>query len=136
MALQTGALQRPLAIMMTRDLKSVGEDATLLEAAVLMREAKIGALLVKSGASYVGIITERDLVWKAMAGTMDLNGEKVKMVMSAPVISIEMDRSAHDASDLMAERWIRHLAVTQDGQIIGMISVRDLLHYFKNWGTL
>jgi len=136
MALQTGVLLRPLAVMMTRDLKSVGEDATLLEAAVLMRDAKVGALLVKSGPSYVGIITERDLVWKAMAGSMDLSGYKVKSVMSAPVISIEMDRSAHDASDLMAERNIRHLAVTQDGQIVGMLSIRDLVHYFKNWGTL
>ena len=136
MALQTGVLLRPLAVMMTRDLKSVGEDATLLEAAVLMRDAKVGALLVKSGPSYVGIITERDLVRKAMAGSMDFGGDTVKSVMSVPVISIEMDRSAHDASDLMAERSIRHLAVTQDGQIVGMLSVRDLLHYFKNWGTL
>jgi CBS domain-containing protein len=136
MALQTGVLLRPLAVMMTRDLKSISEDATLLEAAVLMRDAKVGALLVTSGPSYVGIITERDLVRKAMAGSMDLSGDRVKSVMSAPVISIEMDRSAHDASDLMAERNIRHLAVTQDGQLIGMISVRDLLHYFKNWGTL
>jgi signal-transduction protein with cAMP-binding, CBS, and nucleotidyltransferase domain len=36
----------------------------------------------------------------------------------------------------MAEKGIRHLAITQDGQIVGMVSVRDLLRYFKNWGTL
>jgi signal-transduction protein with cAMP-binding, CBS, and nucleotidyltransferase domain len=56
--------------------------------------------------------------------------------MSSPIISIEVDRSAHEASDLMAEKGIRHLVVTQDGAIVGMISVRDLLRYFKNWGTL
>jgi CBS domain-containing protein len=56
--------------------------------------------------------------------------------MTTPLITIEIDRSAHDASDLMAERGIRHLAVTDDGRIVGMLSVRDLLRYFKNWGTL
>jgi CBS domain-containing protein len=56
--------------------------------------------------------------------------------MSSPVITIEIDRSAHDASDLMSEKGIRHLAVVEDGEIVGVISVRDLLRYFKNWGTL
>ena len=45
-------------------------------------------------------------------------------------------RSAHEASDLMAEHGIRHLAVSEEGVIVGMVSVRDLLRYFKNWGTL
>ena len=56
--------------------------------------------------------------------------------MTAPIITIEIDRSAHEANNLMAERHIRHLAVTEDGRIVGILSVRDLLRYFKNWGTL
>ena len=59
-----------------------------------------------------------------------------RAVMSAPVMTIDIAQSAHEASDVMAERGIRHLVVTEEGRMVGMISVRDLLRYFKNWGTL
>ncbi|WP_447974900.1 CBS domain-containing protein [Nitrospira sp. Kam-Ns4a] len=136
MVQQSGVLLRPLAVMMSRDIKSVGPDATLREAARLMQEVRVGALLVNDQGAYVGIVSETDLVRKGMAAGLDPAVERVRAVMSAPLITIEIDRSAHEASDLMAEKGIRHLAVTQDGQLVGVISVRDLLRYFKNWGTL
>ncbi len=136
MAIQTGAMMRPLAVMMSRDFRTVGAEASLVEAAELMRSARVGALLVSAAGAYVGVVSERDLVRKAMARGVDPAQEQVRAVMSSPIISIEYDRSAHEASDLMAEKGIRHLVVTQDGAIVGMISVRDLLRYFKNWGTL
>lgn len=127
---------RPLAVMMSRSLRSIPPDASLLDAARLMRDSKIGALLVEDREQFVGVVSETDLVRKAMAGGKDPLDQPVKSVMSSPIITIEIDRSAHDASDQMAEHGIRHLAVTQDGEIVGMISVVDLLRYFKNWGTL
>jgi CBS domain-containing protein len=133
---QSSAMLRPLAVMMTRDIRSIAPDSTLAEAARVMRTAKVGALMVQSEGSYVGILTETDLVRKAMAERLDPEREYVRRIMSSPLITIEIDRSAHDASDLMSEKGIRHLAITQDGQIVGVISVRDLLRYFKNWGTL
>lgn len=135
MAIQSGAMLRPLAVMMTRSILTIGPDAMLAEAARLMRDAQVGALLVVREGVYLGIVSEADLVRKAMAQELDPAQAPVKTVMTSPLITIERDRSAHDASDLMADRGIRHLAVTQDGQIVGMISVRDLLRYFKNWGT-
>lgn len=135
MAIQSGAMLRPLAVMMTRAILTIGPDATLAEAARLMRDAQVGALLVVREGAYLGVVSEADLVRKAMAQELDPAHAPVKTVMTSPLITIESDRSAHDASDLMAVRGIRHLAVTQDGQIVGMISVRDLLRYFKNWGT-
>ncbi len=136
MAAQSGAMLRPLAVMMNRKIRTIAPDATLAEAAGLMRDARVGAVLVFEQGVYLGVVSETDLVRKAMAGGLDPAQERVRTVMSSPVITIEIDRSAHDASDLMAEKGIRHLAITQDGQIVGMISVRDLLRYFKNWGTL
>ncbi|TAJ24826.1 MAG: CBS domain-containing protein [Nitrospirae bacterium] len=136
MAIQGGAMLRPLAVMMRRQIRTISPDATLAEAAGLMREAKVGAVLVHAGGSYLGVVSEADLVRKAMALGLDPARTEVRAVMSSPVITIEIDRSAHEASDLMAEKGIRHLAITQDGAIVGMISVRDLLRYFKNWGTL
>ena len=136
MTTQGKIMLRPLAVMMSRSLRSIPPDASLLDAARLMRDSKIGALLVEDREQFVGVVSETDLVRKAMAGGEDPLDQPVKSVMSSPIITIEIDRSAHDASDQMAEHGIRHLAVRQDGEIVGMISVVDLLRYFKNWGTL
>ena len=132
----TGAMLRPLAVMMRRDIQSIGPDATLIEAARKMRAARVGALWVLDAGTYIGVVTEADLVRKAMAEGFDPVQESIRRIMSSPVIVIEVDRSAHDASDLMAEKGVRHLAVSQENQIIGTISVRDLLRYFKNWGSV
>ncbi len=136
MAIPSGAMLRPLAVMMSREIATIGPGATLLEAARLMQATCVGALFVQDAGSYVGVVSETDLVRKAIAREMDPAQTTVRAVMSAPVISIEIDRSAHEASDLMAEKGVRHLAVTEDGPIVGVVSVRDLLRYFKNWGTL
>ncbi len=102
---------------------------------MLMREERTGALLVTEQDRYVGIVSETDLVRKGLADHLDPAMEPVRRIMSRPIISIEIDRTAHEASDLMAEKGIRHLAVTEDDRIVGMLSVRDLLRYFKNWGA-
>ena len=136
MAIQSGPLQRPLAVMMCRTLCTISPDATLLEVAKLMRDSKVGAVLVHEAGHYSGIVSESDLVRKGMAESCSAEETLVRAVMSRPLLSIEITRSAHEASEKMAEHGIRHLAITEEGQIVGMISVRDLLRYFKNWGGL
>lgn len=136
MATVGSAIQRPLAVMMSRRILSVGPDAPVIEAARIMQESKVGALPVSEGARFIGIVSETDLVRRVLAVGSDVNHVRVADVMQAPIITIEIDRSAHEASDLMAERGVRHLAVTDGGKIVGMLSVRDLLRYFKNWGGL
>ena len=134
--MQSGPLQRPLAVMMCRILRTISPDATLLEAARLMRDAKVGALLVQEGGHYSGLVSESDLVRRGMAESCPAQGTLVRAVMSSPLLSIDSAGSAHEASEKMAEHGIRHLAVSEEGQIVGIISVRDLLVYFKNWGGL
>jgi len=136
MSPQAGPMLKPLAVMMSRNLRTIGSEATLAEAAKAMQEARVGALFVLERESYVGVVSETDLVRRGMAQGLDPAQARVRAIMSSPIIGIECDRSVHDASDLMADKGIRHLAVTQDGQIVGMISVRGLLRYFKNWGPL
>jgi CBS domain-containing protein len=136
MAIGGSAIQRPLAVMMSRRILSVGPDTPVIDAARTMQEAKVGALLVAESSCFIGIVSETDLVRSVLAVGGDVHQVRVAEVMRAPIITIEIDRSAHEASDLMAERGIRHLAVTDTGKIVGMLSVRDLLKYFKNWGTL
>ena len=136
MAIQSGPLQRPLAVMMCRTLRTISPDATLLEAARLMRDAKVGALLVHEAGHYSGLVSESDLVRKGIAESHPAQETLVRAVMSSPLLSIDSAGSAHEASEHMAEHGIRHLAVSDKGQIVGIISVRDLLRYFKNWGGL
>ena len=136
MANQKGPLQRPLAVMMCRTLRTISPDATLLEAARAMREAKVGALLVYEAGQYSGLVSESDLVRKGMAEAQSAEKTLVRAVMSSPLLSIDSASSAHEASEVMAEQGIRHLAVSDEGQIVGIISIRDLLRYFKNWGGL
>jgi len=122
--------------MMRRTLRTISPDTTLLVAAKLMRDAKVGALLVHEAGHYSGIVSESDLVRKGMAESCPTQETLVRTVMSSPLLSIEITSSAHEASEKMAEHGIRHLAISEDGQIVGVISVRDLLHFFKNWGGL
>jgi CBS domain-containing protein len=136
MAIQSRPPQRPLAVMMRRTMRTISPDTTLLEAAKQMRDARVGALLVQEAGRYSGIVSESDLVRKGMAESCSAQETLVRAVMSSPVLSIDSARSAHEASDKMAEHGIRHLAITEEGQIVGIISVRDLLRYFKNWGGL
>lgn len=132
---QSGLIARPLAVAMNRRMRSVDAGMTLADAAVVMREEKTGVLFVTEQGRYVGIVSETDLVRRGIAARLDLSVESVRRVMSSPIISIEIDRTAHEASDLMAERNIRHLAITEEERIVGIVSVRDLLRYFKNWGS-
>ncbi|MBA5870868.1 MAG: CBS domain-containing protein [Nitrospira sp. CR2.1] len=136
MAVVGGPIQRPLAMMMRPVSHTVRPDDSLLVVAQRLRDARVGAMLVADHGDYVGIVSEADLVRKAMANGAVAEQVLARAVMSTPVMTIDIAQSAHDASDLMAERGIRHLVITEEGRVVGMISVRDLLRYFKNWGTL
>lgn len=120
-----------LQATMTRNLKTIRHDATIQETARRMKEEKVGSLLVERGGQVVAIVTETDIVRKAVARGADLGKEKVEAIMSSPVASIEIQRTPQDAHDMMADLGVRHLAVTDKGKIVGLLSVRDLLVYFK-----
>ena len=136
MAAVSGPIQRPLAMMMRPITNTVHPDDSLLVVAQRLRDARVGAMLVADRGDYLGIVSEADLVRKAMASGASAEQVLARSVMSTPVMTFDIAQSAHEASDLMAERGIRHLVITEEGRVVGMISVRDLLRYFKNWGTV
>lgn len=119
-----------IAQLMSTEISVINEEASVQEAARQMQQQRIGSLLVGQPGQYRGIITETDVV-RAVADNQDIAQLKVSTLMSAPIITIDQHLSPHYARDLMADRKIRHLAVTAEGTIVGVISVRDLLAYFK-----
>jgi CBS domain-containing protein len=121
---------RPLSVLrvlMQTTMETIASERTVLEAAQIMAEKRIGSLLVLEAGDMVGIVTEPDVVRKVIAAGLPASSTNVGAVMNAPLIQIDIDDSARDASRLMAEKRIRHIAVTEDHKVVGLLSVRDLV---------
>lgn len=118
---------RPLSVLMRTDIEKIASQAALLSAARLMADKRIGSLIVVDNAEMVGIVTESDIVRNALPYNLDSTVTTVGSVMNRPLIDIDINRTVHDASELMAEKGIRHLVVTDQRKIVGVLSVRDLI---------
>ena len=116
---------------MSADLRSVPHTATLREASQLMQKWKTGSLLVTDKQTYVGFITDSALARDVVANGLDPNTTAVKTCVRTPLVSIHGDRPLIEAVRLMKEQATRHLAVAQDDQIIGVISVSNILRYYS-----
>ena len=111
---------------------TVERDMDVQTAARIMRDRGIGSLFVTNGKEIVGILTDTDMVRRVVAAGADTQKTTVEQIMSAPILTIEESKTVLDANDLMAQTHIRHLGVTQDGKLVGMISVRDLVVFLTN----
>jgi signal-transduction protein with cAMP-binding, CBS, and nucleotidyltransferase domain len=120
-----------VADAMRREIKKVPHTATVKAVAMKMKSEKIGSLFVEKKKELVGIVTETDVVRKAVAAGANLGKVTAEKIMTSPIRTIEAYQSVQDAHDLMGDLGIRHLGVTQGGEIVGIVSVRDLLVYFK-----
>jgi signal-transduction protein with cAMP-binding, CBS, and nucleotidyltransferase domain len=114
--------------LMKKDLASVNCGDLVSLAATLMRIRRIGSVFVKQDGHIVGIVTESDIVRKVVSTHRSPERTTVETIMTAPVISIDQDAPIFEAADVMDRSGIRHLAVTHQYDIVGIVSVRDLLH--------
>lgn len=106
---------------------SVDADATVLAAAELMNQHHVGALVVTHGDKVVGIFSERDVLNRVVACQRDPAGTRVREVMSAPVAVCAPSTLIAECRSVMRHRRIRHLPVVEEGQLVGMISIGDIL---------
>jgi CBS domain-containing protein len=111
---------------------SIGPEATVLDAALLMNEHKVGSLLVKSDGRLVGIITERDLLQRVVAQRRDAAATPVSDAMTREVACCGPETTVDEARTVMKVRRIRHLPVC-DGevQLLGLVSIGDLNAYLS-----
>jgi len=122
----------PLAVLMNRNISSVEANATLQDVAMKMAEDRVGAVLVRKDGAYQGIVSETDVVRRALAAGLNPETCSVDTVMSSPLVTIDVGQTLVEANEIMSTTNIRHLVVTERGEVVGIISVRDLVIYFKN----
>ena len=112
--------------VMTAKAFTVSADASIVEAARGMAESKLGSALIVQGSWLSGIITERDML-RAVASGDDLNGIKVKDWMTRDPITVSPDTDTEEAAATMFTHGFRHLPVTDGNEILGVVSLRDVL---------
>jgi len=96
------------------------------DAARMMKELNVGSLPVSENGSITGIITDRDVVLRNVAGGRTPTNTRVDEVMSKTVITATPDMDVHRAADLMAQNQIRRLPVLENNRMVGIVSIGDL----------
>ena len=112
--------------VMTKAIISVTNETTVFQVAKMMEQGGIGAVLVKKNGHLSGIITDRDYATKIVAHNLP-SDTPVEQIMTSPLITINFDESISDAAKRMTSKKIRKLAVTDNGNIIGLITSTDLV---------
>lgn len=106
---------------------SVSGDDTVLKALKMMAEEHIGAVLVTEGDKIIGIYTERDYVQKGELDGRKAESTPVREVMTAGMYTVTTDTSVEQCMALMETHHIRHLPVVENDQLVGMVSIRDVM---------
>ena len=113
--------------IMTKALISVNPTTTASQIAKMMEQSGIGAVLVKENDNLVGIITDRDFATKIAANNLPFD-TPVRKIMSSPLIAINHDESISTAAEMMTSKKIRKLAVSENGNIVGLVTSTDLVN--------
>jgi CBS domain-containing protein len=112
-----------------REVLSVDGDATVLHAAERMIEANVGAMLVSVSGRITGIVTERDYLRRVTLEGRTDRDTAVRDIMSSPLIVVSPETSVEECMALMTEQRIRHLPVAEHGEIVGVISIGDVVKF-------
>ncbi len=110
-----------------QDVHTIQWDHTVFEALVRMSEKNVGALPVVKDGAVVGILSERDYARKIMLKGLSSVTTKVHEVMSSPVITVDSHKKVDECMNIMTDSHLRHLPVVEEGQLLGLLSIGDLV---------
>jgi CBS domain-containing protein len=109
------------------DVFTIAPEATVFEALEMMAKHNIGALLVMTGDEINGIVSERDCIRKVDVMGKNARDTKISDIMTSSVITVDANQPLEDCMSLMIDKNIRHLPVCEGKQLLGVVSVRDVL---------
>ena len=118
---------RQLLAAKAPEIFAIDPDVPVIEAIRLMAEKRIGAVLVMQGTRLVGILSERDYARKIVLQGRSSSDTPVRDIMTADVITIGLDDNAAHCMQIVTDQRIRHLPVVQQGQVLGVVSIGDLV---------
>lgn len=104
-------------------------SATVREVVALLAERRIGAMPVLEGRQLAGIFSERDVIYKLARQGPTVLDSPLRDVMTSPAVTVEPETSVLGALSLMTRRRIRHLPVMQDGEMVALVSIGDLVKF-------
>ncbi len=116
---------------MSSPVSSIDSELTVQEAAQQMYAKNVGALLVRVHDKFVGILTETDLTRKVIAKGLNTETTFVSSIMTKTILSMDRYMPVEEAEEFMKKKNIRHLAVTEEGEIVGILSVKDLVSCYS-----
>jgi len=109
------------------DVATVNRDATVADAAKIMNERRIGAVVVTSKTHVVGIFTERDILTRVVGEAKTASETRVGDVMTSPTACCRRDTPLTECKTVMTDKRIRHMPVVEEGKLYGLISSGDIL---------
>ena len=110
-----------------RELISIVQDASVFDAIKLMADRAVGSLLVMDGRDLKGIVTERDYARKVIVKGRSSESTEVGEIMSTDIVTATSRQTLNECMTLMTDRRIRHLPIVDDDEVVGMISIGDLV---------
>ncbi len=121
-----------IRFFMEESLVTVDPTTSIKEAAQKMRHHSISSLLILDEENYTGILTDTDLARNFAA--KDLNSEKtpVSLISSNPIVTLDASRQMEEAYEYMRKNNIRHLGITENEKMVGILSIKDFANYYHN----
>ena len=111
------------------EVYSISPDATVYEALEAVEERNVGALLVMAGDELVGLLSERDYVRKVKLKGYSSTDLKVEEIMTSPVLTVSPATTVDECMHCMTNKRCRHLPVVDDGKVVGVVSIGDLVNW-------
>jgi CBS domain-containing protein len=111
------------------EVLKIDAEASVFEAVERMVERNVGSLLVTEGGEITGIVTERDYLRRVTLEGREERETPVREIMSSPLIVVTPDTTIDECMALMTDRRIRHLPVVEDGTVVGLVSIGDLVKF-------
>jgi IMP dehydrogenase len=123
----TTTVAQILSAKPNKGIFSIAPDASVFDAVRQMEQRNVGALVVTDGDTVVGIVSERDYARKVVLLDRASRETAVHEIMSSPVMYVRLTQTVDECMALMTDRRLRHLPVMQDGKLLGVVSIGDLV---------